>query len=243
MPAKAVSTAEGPVEQSEGVLDGRPAQRGLAGQQPALGGPRLVAGGVRVLGHHLGPVAGQVGGAAVQGERQGGWQGGVHALLEEVVGELVVVAAAHQQPQPDQLLAVPGGGHLGGLHEGGHSGRVDPASQHGGRLDHRTALGVEAADPAQHGVGERLRDAGVALAERAEALDDAQRVPGRPGHHLLAVGGQPGGRGQRVDGGAGQGAEPDEGGAVGEPRRRPAASSARTAATTSTRAPPSRPAR
>ena len=210
---------EGAVQQPERVLDGRPAQGVLAGQQPAVGRARLVAGGVRVLGHHLGPVAGQVGGAPVQRERERGRQRGVHALLEEVVGELVVVAAAHEQAQADQLLALPGGGDVGGLDEGGHEGRVDPASQHGGGLDHRAALRVEAGDPAQHRVGQRLGDAGVALAERPEVLDHAQRVPGRPGHHLLAVGGQARGGGQGVDGGAGEGAEPDERGAVGEPRR------------------------
>ncbi len=64
---------EGPVEQSDGVLGRRAAQRRLAGQQPALGGPRLVAGGVRVLGHHLRLVGRQVGGAAVVRQGHGRW--------------------------------------------------------------------------------------------------------------------------------------------------------------------------
>ena len=74
------------------------------------------------------------------------------------------------------------------------------------------------ADAGQDGVRERLGHAGVALGERAQVLHDAQRVPGGAGHHLLAVGGEPRGGGEGVDGRPGEGAEPDDRGTVGEPR-------------------------
>ena len=128
-----------------------------------------------------------------------------------------MVAAADEQPQADELLARPGRGDVGGLDEGGDQGGVDAAAQHCGGLDHRAARVVEPPDTGQHGVGERLGDAGVALAERAEVLDDAERVPGGAGHHLRTVRGQAGGGREGVDRGAGQGPQPDQRGAVGEP--------------------------
>ncbi len=140
----------------------------------------------------------------------------MQALLEEVVGELVAGTGALQQPLPDQVLAEPGGGQLGGLHQGGQQAGVDPAPQHRRRLDRRPLLGPQAAHPGEDGVGERVGHAGLALGEGAEALDDRQGVPGRPGHHLPAVPGQPGGRGQRVDRGAGERAEREAGRAVVE---------------------------
>ena len=98
--------AEDALHEGAGVLHRRPAQGLLAGEQPAAGGAGVVPDGVRVGGHHLGPVAGQVGGAAVVGGGHRLRQGGVHALLEEVVGELVDRTAADEQAAAGEVLAV-----------------------------------------------------------------------------------------------------------------------------------------
>ena len=162
----------------------RPRQRpGRRAASPASSQPWAARGSspacVRVLGHHLGPVGGQVGGAAVVGQRQRRGQRGVDALLQQVVGELVVVTAAHEQAEPDQLLAGARRRHVGQLDQRGHQGRVDAAAQHRGRLDHRAAGAVEPRDTVEDGVGERLGHAGVTL-RRARAGTPRHSAGARP---------------------------------------------------------------
>ena len=99
---------EAPLDQGAGVLDRGPAQGLLAGEQPATSRSGVVPDGVGVRGHHLGPVAGQVGRATVVGRRDRLRQRGVHALLEEVVGELVDGSAADEQTAAGELLPVAG---------------------------------------------------------------------------------------------------------------------------------------
>ncbi len=128
------------------------------------------------------------------------------------------MTAAHEQAEPDQLLAGACRRHVGQLDQRGHQGRVDAAAQHRGPLDDRAAGAVESRDTVEDGVRERLGHAGVTLRERAQVLHDTQRVPGRAGHHLLAVSGEPRRGGEGVDGRPGEGAQPDDRCPVGQPR-------------------------
>ena len=73
------------------------AERAIAAsarEQPALGGALRLAGREGVRGHRLGLVAEQVGRTPVVGRGEGRRERGVHALLGQVVGELVARAAA-----------------------------------------------------------------------------------------------------------------------------------------------------
>ena len=208
------------VEQPVRVIDG-PAPHGrLARQQPAVRGAVGIARGEGVLGHQLRLVGGQVGRPSVVRRGQGRWQGRVHALLDQVVDEVVAPVADHQQPHPGQLLALPDHLQLGPPAEHGQLSRVQPPAEHRRGSQHVAGLRVQAVDARQDGRGEGRRHPGVARGEGAQALDDAERVPSRAGHHRRPVPSQPRGGRERVHRRAGQRAQVDDAGAVAEAAER-----------------------
>ena len=169
-----------------------------------------------MLGHDLGLVARQVGGPAVVCDREGRRERGVDALLQEVVGELVAVVAADEQPYSGQLLAAAGGGELRRLDQRRDHPRVEAVPQHGGSLDDRAGVLVQPTNPSEDGIRQRVWDAGVPRGEGAQVLHDAQRVAGGTRHHLLATPSQAGGRGEGVHGRAWQRTERQPGAPVGQ---------------------------
>ena len=189
----------------------------LAGEQPAACRAGVLAGGGGVLGHRLGPVGDQVGGRPVEGPGHGRRQGAVEDLLEQVVGELVGGVAADEQAVADQLLAAAGGLDLGGADEVGQHPRGEPSTEHGGGLERRPRRLRQPFDPAEDRGRERLGQALVARGDRAQALDDAERVTGGALHHLVRRRLDPGGRCQRTDVGARQAAEVQHDRAPAEP--------------------------
>ena len=206
------------VEQSERVGDRGPPHRRLPGEQPAVGGPLDVAGRERVRRHRLGPVGGQVGRTPVVGRGQRRWQRGVNALLDQVVDELVAALAAHQQPDPGQLLAVPHDGQLVGPGQVGQLSRVEPPAQHGPGPEHVAHRGVEPVLPRVHRIGQRRGDPGVAGGQGAQALDDAERMTGGALHDRRTVHPEARRCGQCVHRRPGQRGEPHDGGPVGQHR-------------------------
>ena len=162
-----------------------------AGDQPAARCAGVVAHRVRVCGHHLGPVTGEVRGPAVVGRGDRRRELGVHALLEEVVCELVDRTAPDEESAASELFPVAGGADLRQLGEARQQPRVEAPPQHGSGLDHRARLCAQPVDAGQHGGRQRGRHPGVAVGERPQALHDAERVAGRAVHDLALSGDRP----------------------------------------------------
>ena len=183
---------------------------------------------------------GQVGGPPVVGHRPApASSDGVHALLHQVVGELVVRAAADQQPGPHQLLAVPDRGELGGPGEVGEPVGARAAARSTDAAS-TASRGPAAAGSPPGASTASASDAGTPVSPAASARRHSTTLSGWPPVRAITAGpcaARPAAARQGVDGRAraGRRAGPAR---PGRPAgRRSPACSVRTAATSSTRAP------
>ena len=194
--ADPLSGVEPAGDQLSGIVGGRPAQGLLTGQQPGARGPWPVLGGRRVHRHRLRAPGQQVDRPAVVGQARRRRCGRVEHFTDQVVRELVVAARDDEQPGRQRVLAA---GHHGGKRLGqqvGHDVRLEGHAEHGRgtqQLIHRPS---RPPDPGEHRGFERGRHAGIAGRQRAQRLDDEQRMPARLPQDPLGEIGLSGGRGE-----------------------------------------------
>ena len=179
--------------QRGGVAGRKPAHGVLAGPQPGPARAQPVARRRGVPGQRFRLAGQQVGRPAVMREPGRFRRAGVQHVADEVVGELVVAAADHEEPVSERRLAQLERGRRNQVEHDAEGQRVDRGSEHRGRPEQRLHRRPGAADPGLDGGPQRFGHALLAARQGAQHLDHEQGVTAGPLQDALGQLALPGG--------------------------------------------------